>query len=93
MDIGLLHSMCKQDCRIAFNNIKDTIHLGLFPFNDALKSDLQNQLLEGLCSKTVKHFVMSYNLSDTQIHLLRDTIIYYKQIVLSSFNNYSKRFL
>lgn len=85
--------MCKQDCRIAFNNIKDAIQLGLFPFNDAVKSDLQNQLLEGLCSKTVKHFVMSYNLSSAQVHLLNETIVYYKQIVLTSFNNYTKRFL
>lgn len=93
MDIGLLHRMCKEDTRNAFNEFKRVIDVNLFPFNLNVKQDLQNQLLQGLCSRTVKYFVTNYKLSEIQINLLQSVINQYEQIALITSNNYSKRFL
>jgi hypothetical protein len=93
MDIGLLHTMCKQDTRKGFNEFKRVLEVELFPFSSSIKTELQNQLKQGLCAKTVKHFVMNYKLSDYQIGYMTKVIKHYEQIALTTSNNYARRFL
>jgi len=93
MDIGLLHTMCKEDTRKGFNEFKNAIDIELFPFNQNVKQDLQNQLLQGLCKRTTKLFVERYNLTEIQLEYLSKVIDQYKQLALNTSNNYSKRFL
>ena len=90
MDIGLLDRMCKEDTRMAFNEFKRQLDIGLFPFNKGVKEDMQTQLIQGLCSRTVKYFVTTYNPSSIQIKYLTDTTYYYKKLVLETSNNYCK---
>ena len=59
MDIGLLHKMCKEDTRNAFDEFKRVLSVELFPYNDNVKNDLQMQLVQGMCAKTVKYFIMN----------------------------------
>lgn len=92
MDIGLLHSMCKKDTRKAFENFKSDINIELFPINEKFKNDIQKQMVQGLFAKTVKHFVMTYNLTETQIQILKNVTDQYKDIILKTSNNYLKRF-
>ena len=93
MDLELLHKMCKEDTRKAFNEFKRVIDVELFAFNDNVRKDLQNELTQGLCKRAINHFVTSYKLSDIQIQFLCNTTNYYKDIVLHTSNNYYKRFL
>ena len=92
MDLELLHKMCKEDTRNAFEEFKRVLAIPLFPFNDNVKDDLQNQITQGLCKRAVKHFVTNYNLSNTQIQFLCKTTDYYKSLVLHTSNKYCKRF-
>ena len=93
MDIDLLNSMCKEDTRNAFNEFKRVIDIELFTFNTDVKQDLQEQLIQGLCSRTTKHFINNYNLSSAQIKYLSNVTSQYKKLALEVSNNYSKRFL
>ena len=93
MDLGLLHTMCKEDTRNAFNDFKRSIECGLFEFNNDVKDDLQNQLKQDTCNRTVKYFVNNYKLSKTQITYLSQIKEHYTQIALTALNNYCKRFL
>ena len=70
MDIELLHKMCKEDTRKGFDEFKRIIEIQLFGFNENTKEDMQNQLIQGLCSRTIKHFIMNFNLSNHQIAYL-----------------------
>jgi predicted transcriptional regulator len=85
--------MCREDTRKAFNEFKRVIDIELFPFSESVKEEMQNQLVQGLCSRVVKHFVVNYNLSVTQIKRMQDVIEQYEQIVLTTSNNYSRRYL
>ena len=93
MDLNLLHTMCQQDTRKGFEEFKRVIDVELFPFTHDVKEEMQNQLTQGLCSRAVKHFVMSYNLSLSQINTLQGVTEQYEQIALTTSHNYSKRFL
>jgi predicted transcriptional regulator len=85
--------MCREDTRKAFNEFKRVIDIELFPFSESVKEEMQNQLVQGLCNRVVKHFVVNYNLSVTQIKRMQDVIEQYEQIVLTTSNNYSRRCL
>ena len=93
MDLGLLHTMCKKDTRKAFEDFKRIIDIELFSINENVKNDIQKQMLQGLCTKTVKHFVMTYNLSETQLQILKNVTDQYKVIILKTSTNYYKRFI
>ncbi len=88
MDIGLLHRMCKEDTRTSFEDFKSSLSIGLFEFNDRLKEDLQTQLMQGLCKRTIKHFVTEYNPSEIQIKYLMNVVNDYNKIVLRVSENY-----
>ena len=92
MDIGLLHKMCKEDTRNAFSEFKRVLSVELFPYNDNIKNDLQTQLTQGMCAKTVKYFIMNNKLSDYHIKFMCNVTEHYKQIALKTSENYSKRF-
>ena len=92
MDIGLLHNMCKEDTRNAFDEFKRVLSVELFPYNDNIKSDLQVQLTQGVCDKTVKYFIMNNKLSDYHIKFMCNVTEHYKQIALKTSGNYCKRF-
>lgn len=91
MDIGLLHKMCREDTRSSFEEFKVSLNVKLFDFNDNVKQDVQNQLIQGLCKRTVKYFVLNYKLSAIQINYLMKVVDYYKNLVLSVSNNYCKK--
>lgn len=90
MDIGLLHKMCKEDTRLSFEEFKDSLSVNLFDFNDNVKQDIQNQLLQGLCKRTVKYFILNNKLSEIQINYLMKVVGYYQEVALSVSNNYCK---
>lgn len=92
MDIELLHKMCKEDTRKSFNGFKRVLEIGFYPFNEVVKEDMQNTLIQGMCTKTVKHFVTLYNPSTIQIKYLTDTISYYEKLVLKVSDNYCKKY-
>ncbi len=93
MDISLLNKMCKEDTREGFNEFKRLLNVGFFPFDEIVKEDMQNWLIQGLCTRTVKHFVTTYNPSTIQIKYLTDTTDYYKKLVLKVSDNYCKSYL
>lgn len=88
MDIGLLHRMCKEDTRESFEDFKKSLSIGLFEFNDNVKEDLQTQLTQGLCKRTIKYFVTEYNPSEIQIKYLMNIVNDYNKIVLRVSENY-----
>ena len=90
MDIALLHRMCKEDTRASFEDFKNSLSIGLFDFNDNVKEDLQTQLIQGLCKRTVKYFVTEYNPSEIQIKYLMNVVNDYNKIVLQVSENYCK---
>jgi hypothetical protein len=92
MDLELLHKMCKEDTRNAFNEFKRISNIQLFRFNNNVKQDMQKELAQGLCSRTVKYFIMNYNLSDLQIQFLCKTTNCYNKLVFNVSDNYSKKF-
>lgn len=91
MDIDLLHEMCKEDTRLSFEEFKVSLSVNLFAFNDNVKQDMQSQLLQGLCKRTVKYFILNYRLSEIQINYLMKVVEYYKSIVLSVSNSYFEK--
>ena len=92
MDIGLLHEMCKEDTRNAFNEFKRVLDVELFTFNNNVKNDLQMQLVQGMCTRTVKYFVTNNKLSDYHIKFMVNVTEHYKQIALKTSENYCKRY-
>jgi len=84
--------MCKQDTRNAFDEFKRVLNVELFPYNDNIKNDLQTQLTQGMCAKTVKYFVMNNKLSEYHIKFMCNVTEHYKQIALKTSENYCKRF-
>jgi hypothetical protein len=90
MDIGLLHRMCKEDTRTSFEDFKNSLSIGLFDFNDNVKEDLQTQLKQGLCKRTIKYFVTEYNPSEIQIKYLMNVVNDYNKLVLRVSENYCK---
>ena len=82
--------MCKEDTRLSFEEFKTSLSVNLFDFNDNVKKDLLDQLLQGMCKRTVKYFVLNYKLSEFQINYLMKVVCYYQEVVLSVSNSYCK---
>ena len=88
MNLDLLHVMCKSDARKGFNEFKRVVQIRLFSMSKDYKEDLQDNLLQGLFTNTVKHFVMTYNLSSIQLEYLTSVTDYYKNLVFKVSDNY-----
>ncbi|MBF8148271.1 hypothetical protein ITJ86_00080 [Winogradskyella sp. F6397] len=86
MNTDLLHTMCKEATRKAFNEFKRQIDIELFPLDNSIKEVLQSEMLQNITGTVTKHFVNNYNLSTIQIDL-------YKKIALQTSNNYAAKFL
>ncbi|REE16988.1 hypothetical protein DFQ09_105201 [Winogradskyella pacifica] len=93
MNTDLLHTMCKEATRKAFNEFKRQIDVNLFPLDNSIKEVLQNDMLQNIGTPVTKHFINNYNLSTLQIELLENTIDNYKKIALETSNNYAGKFL
>ena len=93
MNTDLLHTMCKEATRKAFNEFKRQLDVELFPLDNSIKEVLQIDMLQNITTPVTKHFVNNYNLSTIQIEILKNTIDSYKQIALKTSNNYSAKFL
>lgn len=93
MNTDLLHTMCKEATRKAFNEFKRQLDVELFPLDNSIKEVLQIDMLQNITGPVTKHFVNNYNLSTIQIELLTNIIDSYKQIALKTSNNYAGKMM
>ncbi|MDX1278382.1 hypothetical protein [Oceanihabitans sediminis] len=91
MNIELLHNICKDATRKAFNEFKRQVEVELFPFNNSLKENLQKQMLEQIRMQVTKEYMSKNNLSIQQLKVLDEVINQYSNIALKTSDNYSKK--
>lgn len=92
MNLDLLHSTCKKETRLAFDEFKRQIEDRLFPFTEDLKDNLQQQMLQQMGMGVIKTMFKD-NVSKKQLEIINSVLNEYERLAIKTSNKYSKKFL